>query len=417
MKSRPPTIETIAIGDEVISGRIADTNSSFVSEQLALNGLWVARHNAIGDDTAHIIAILKEVAERAEVVICFGGLGPTSDDKTAAAVAQLLGCELVEHAQSKTQLLALLKERGREVTPQVLKQVVHPRLSAPFLNTNGLAPGFGFILNNCHFFFLPGVPSEMRRMFQNDVLPALTENESRSPLLVRTWKCFGLPESELQRLMVPLEAHLPEVFWLGYRTRPPENHLTLYGRPNWESSVTQKEARELEVSLRQVVAPWCFTDDSKDLETLVIEELLAKKLTLAVVESCTGGLVSHRLTSVPGSSAVFFGGMTVYQREAKNRLLGLDLKTESQTVSDQCTRNLAVKALDRCGVSLSAAITGYMGPTGGTLEDPVGTVYIATAGAFAQQARIRLIARERSQNLSAAASHVLYLLLSNLRKG
>ncbi|NDC24709.1 MAG: competence/damage-inducible protein A, partial [Proteobacteria bacterium] len=209
-------IETLAIGDELLTGKIADSNSAFVGGSLFSEGLRLVRQNVVLDKKEDILAAMSELAHRAQVVVCFGGLGPTSDDITAATIADFLGTKLIQDKSSHERLLVYLKARGRSVTEQTLKQVLIPEQTSPIPNPVGSAPGFQFEHQGCLFFFLPGVPDEMRSMFNESVLPQIIKKTARQGRVVsKVWRCIGVVESELQRLMVSVEAGLPQGMWLG----------------------------------------------------------------------------------------------------------------------------------------------------------------------------------------------------------
>jgi nicotinamide-nucleotide amidase len=375
------SIETIAIGDEILTGKISDTNSTFVGDQLFQTGFRLNRVTVVADDIPTIQAALKESSLRGSHVVCFGGLGPTSDDKTADAVAGLLRCEITDHAPSREKLIRLYQQRGREVTVHALKQARYPAATTPIPNPKGMAPGFRCSLGNSHLFFLPGVPPEMKAMFAETVLPALFElagyHQSGPGLVSRSWKCLGIWESDLQRVMDPVEAELPPHAWLGYRTHYPENHLTLYYRR--QPGESEQEMNRWETRIRQILAPYTFTEDGRELEGIVSDLLQTKGKRIALAESCTGGLVTHRLTRIPGSSLRVWGGFVSYQNEAKKSMLSVEVSEET-AVSSECSRRLSEAALEKSGCDVAAAITGYVGPAGGTAESPIGTLYLCVTG-------------------------------------
>jgi nicotinamide-nucleotide amidase len=399
-------IETVAIGDELLTGRIADTNSAFVGAQLFQNGLRLDATQTVADDPSEIERLLRERSKTANFMVCFGGLGPTSDDRTAKTVADLLGVELVEDPISKEKLIQRVRSRGRELTPQLLKQIVTPSLAQVIPNEVGLAPGFSCRLGKSTLFFLPGVPAEMRPMFLQSVLPRLLSETGARKLLSATWKCLGLPESELQRLMDPIEAALPEGSLLGYRTKFPENHLTLY----WRGSAAA--FLDFKLKIQALLEPYFYTDCELELEELVVQQLKARGLSLAFAESCTGGLASQRITQVPGSSASFFGGAVVYQARAKSALLGVSVENEAEAVSAKCTLSLAKNLRARSGCDIVAAITGYMGPAGGTASDPIGTVYVAVLGRGEREKQFQVYGLDRHANQWAASTFFLNEVLS-----
>lgn len=400
-------LETIAIGDELLTGKIADTNTAFVGAELFRRGLRLDRSQAIADDIPAIQRVLRECGERADFLICFGGLGPTSDDKTAQCIAELLGTTVVDDPVAMERLKEFASKRNRVVTPQMLKQVKYPSGTDVLFNGVGLAPGFSCLIGKARAFFLPGVPTEMRPMFLESVLPVIEErlaSTGAGKFLSRVWKCIGIPESELQRLMDPVEAALPASAWLGYRTKFPENHLVLY----WKSAGgDEQEFEAMALRIREMVAHLSYTEKDEELEEQVSALLRARAKTIAFAESCTAGLCAQRLGRLAGASDVLWGSAVVYQRAAKKELLGVDVPTDEAAVSAECSLRLAQELKKRSGCDLAVAVTGYSGPTGGTAEDPVGTFYIALVGEKTVQCRLFAAGHNREQNQWGAATHVL----------
>ncbi len=411
-------VETLAIGDELLTGKVSDTNSAFVGAQLFNLGIRLFRSSVIADDETEIIASLNLISERSRAAIVFGGLGPTSDDKTADTVCRLMGGSLRIHEPSKEKLIRIFAERKRTVDTTNLKQVHYPEKTEPLLNSYGLAPGFTMEWKGCRFFFLPGVPQEMKAIWAEHVLPRLHKMHHESGAATvwhRSWRLIGIPESQVQRLMDPVEAKLPSGAWLGYRTHYPENHLVLYvssAVPN-ATECLGSFSKEIE----GIVSHFVYTTEEKDLEVLVMEALKAKKWKLALAESCTGGLASHRITRIPGASTVFWGAQVVYQHEAKNTMLGLSLKSEEEAVSASCSRQLVDALAKKSGCEVIAAITGYMGPDGGTAEDPVGTFYIHVKTPDGEMAkRFFQPARDRERTQSGSTTHLFHEILEVLKR-
>ncbi len=405
-------IETLAIGDELLTGKIADTNSAFVGQCLFEKSLRLSRQNVVPDEKKAIQSTFKEIAQRAKVAICFGGLGPTSDDITAATVAEILGRPLVTDELSKDKMIAFLKARNRQVTEQTLKQVLVPQGTEVIPNGVGgfgLAPGFSFVFESCTFFFLPGVPNEMNQMFKNFVLPkVLALAPEQSEVVSRVWRCIGIVESEVQRLMVPIEKSLPAGMWLGYRTRFPENYLYLYSKK--EKSPHSSQSLDFWTQkIETLLAPFCYGREEKDLEQWVFDLLKRKNKKLALAESCTGGLVIQRLTRVPGASDFIWGGYVTYQLDAKKKMLGVEFQKELDAVSMKSSEALALGALEKSVCDYALGISGYMGPSGGTSDTPVGTIFICVKdkkGGSAQE-RIQLPPRPRDVLQWGASSFAL----------
>lgn len=352
---------------------------------------------------------LRECGNRCDALICFGGLGPTTDDRTVDVVSQLLGTRPIFHEPSKRRLTEFYERRNREVDECALRQVRYPEKSLAFENLTGLAPGFCFQVGKCTCYCLPGVPLEMEAMFTQSVLPLMnsTWNFRKHPILSRTFRCIGIHESELQRQLNVIEEQLGSGCWLGYRTIYPENHATLYFRK--KSSDEQTHFNQLCGKLHSVLSKWCYSEDNQSLEQVVLGELAKRNWRVALAESCTGGLALHRLTRIPGSSEQVWGGCVAYQIEAKDKMLGIPLKTKEMAVSAQCAQAMAAHLKDLSGCEVAAAITGYMGPTGGTSVDPIGTLYMSAIGERSLQKHLVQTGRSREQTQWGASSHLLNL--------
>ena len=402
-------IETVAIGDELLVGKIADTNSQFVAKQLFSLGLRLSRETVVPDDLGQMTEALTECSKRAKAVIVFGGLGPTSDDKTAECVAKILKTKIIEHGPSREKLLSFLKKRGREVTPATLKQVLYPEATQVIPNPKGLAPGFFFQLGDSTLFFLPGVPMEMEAMVLETVIPEIKKLFKVEKLISHTWRCLGIHESQVQELMNPIEKKLPPRCYLGYRTFFPENHLTLY----WAED--QTGFSQVQSEIREILKPWSYTEGDRELEQVVVEELLKQKKSIALAESCTGGLTVQRLTRVPGASNVVWGGFTSYQIIAKDKMLGVKLDNADHAVSQKCSTELATEARNRSGCDITGGITGYMGPEASE-NDPVGTVYLSVLGKKLIEKKFILPTSDRLRAQWGAASYFLQTILETLRE-
>ena len=410
MTSQIPYIETIAIGDELLVGKISDTNSQFVANQLFSLGARLNRASVVPDDFVEITQALNESSKRAKVVFVFGGLGPTSDDKTAECVAKILNCKTVEHLPSKEKLLSFLKKRGREVTPATLKQILYPEATEVIPNPKGLAPGFFFNLGESTLFFLPGVPMEMEAMVSETVIPKVKQLLKLSKLRSHNWRCLGIHESQVQELMGPIEKLLPPGSYLGYRTFFPENHLTLY----WGEECGNSGFDEFQSKIRELLKPWAYTEGDRELEKVVVDELLLQKKTVAFAESCTGGLTVQRLTRVARASEVVWGGFTSYQLDAKTKMLGLNFSEPEEAVSQKCSTDLACEAKKKSACDYACGVTGYMGPSASE-KDPVGTVYLSVLGGRLTEKKITMPTSDRFRAQWGASSYLLLSLLEALR--
>ncbi len=410
-------LETIAIGDELLTGKTSDTNTTFVGQALFDRGLRLERTTVILDDMETIREVVRDRSGHADYVLCFGGLGPTTDDVTAEAVAGILGCGVVDYAPALKNLYALYERLKRTVTPALLKQALYPETAEPIPNQVGLAPGFSCVVGKCRFYFLPGVPREMKGMVTDWVLPDLARRlgSATGDLLSHSWRLLGIAESDLQTRLGEVQASLPKEAWLGYRTHNPENHLTLYYR-SLDGKPT-KAFDALRDRIRGIVEPWCYTEDGKTLEEVVLAELIARKARLATAESCTGGLMAQRLTRVPGASEGVWGGATVYQIDAKAALLDVKLTHPGEAVSAACSRRLAESILEKSGATVAVGITGSLGPTPANDTDSIGTIYVCVAenGKKAAEQKYILPVRTREEMQWSASAYGLGAVLRSLR--
>ncbi len=411
-------VETLAIGDELLTGKIADTNSAFIASQLFPLGIRLHRSTVVADDEGEIVDALGAIARRSPVCMVFGGLGPTSDDKTAETICRMIGGELIVHEPSKEKLIRFFTERKREVTETALKQIHYPSKCEPLPNPDGLAPSFTMEWKGCRFFFMPGVPSEMKEIWKESVLPrvqAIHKKLGGPTLLHQGWRLIGIGESQVQQLMTPIEKVLPKGAWIGYRTHFPENHLVLYVGSEVEDAAGC--LKKFGDQMRSAVAPYVYTEREKELEALVFEKLLEKKLTFAVAESCTGGAVAYRMTKQPGASKAFWGSEVVYQLDAKNACLSLGLSKETDSVSAETTKRLAEALKAKSNATVVAAVTGYLPPEGGTPAIPNGTIFVhVIAPSGVSQKTVHLVARDRERGQWGAATYVFHEVLTLLEK-
>jgi nicotinamide-nucleotide amidase len=371
--------EILSTGDEVLTGMIADTNAAYLADQLGGLGFEVVRHTTVGDDRALLERAFRELGESADVVLCTGGLGPTVDDLTSEVAAAVLDTDLALHQAALDHMEGLWKARGRVMPENNRKQAMLPRPAEVLDNPVGTAPGFTVRLGRAQFFFMPGVPREMKKMFAEQVVPRLSRLRPEPTVFdVRVFRSFGLTESQIDQTLAGLEGRFPEVK-LGFRAHFPEIQvkLTVKG-PDLAAAQARLEAASVEV--RQRLGAHLFSDGAA-LEEVVGEGLRREKATLATAESCTGGMVAQMVTAIAGSSDYFDRGFVTYSNQAKMDLLGVDeeLLREHGAVSEPCARAMAEGARARAGTTYALAITGIAGPGGGTPEKPVGLVYVALA--------------------------------------
>ena len=399
-------VEVVTIGDEILSGMVVDTNSSMIADKLLGLGLEVWRMTSIGDDPQEIQEFLKAVASRSQLAICTGGLGPTEDDRTAQSAAEALGSPLVLHEPSLRAIRDLFQRFGLEMTSNNERQAWMPRGAEAIPNPIGTAPGFALNANGCLLVFLPGVPRELERMLDESVLSLVAQRlPSGRNVLSRILKLFGLTEAKMDQMVKGALDGLPEVS-LASLPRYPENRLRVTVR-----AVSREEASrfldEAERHLRERVGAWIYGADEDELESVVEDALRRTGRTLAVAESCTGGLIAHRLTSIPGSSDVLDRGFVTYSPAAKEEILGVpkEILEREGPVSPATVEAMARGARERARTSLGLAVTGVAGPAGGTEETPVGTVYLGLADTTRSWSQ-RFLFRGGRANVKTLASAV-----------
>jgi nicotinamide-nucleotide amidase len=396
----------LTIGDELLRGEIIDTNKSFLSQRLLQLDLESARHVTVADDEEIIEATLRDAAARTRVVLISGGLGPTRDDLTTQVVARTFGRKLVRDQGVLDGIRQFFAAVGREMAENNAKQADFPEGAEILPNPLGTAPGFMLEAGGALIFCMPGVPRELYRMMDQEILPRISKrllaggDKSVRATLVRT---FGLGESSLDRELADLARDDPAVT-LGFRTQFPDNLVRVLVRAEDEA---QAEARlgEVVAQVRERLGALIVDEGERRLEEVVGSLLIDHGRTVAVAESCTGGLITHLLTEMPGSSAYLLGGVVAYANEAKVRELGVDpeLLEEHGAVSEPVALQMARGVRERAGADYGLATTGVAGPGGGTEEKPVGTVYVALSSERGVVARRYQLMRERTRNKQLAA--------------
>lgn len=371
---KPCRIEVINTGSELLCGSVLNTNAAWLGERLLEHGLRIQKLTVVPDGEA-IIDAMKACASRADVVLVSGGLGPTSDDLTRDALAELCGVPMLRDESIVAALDAYFAKRGVGVSPSNYRQAMVPQGAMVLPNDNGTAPGLLMpaAAGRAMFILLPGPPSEFRPMVEKEVLPRLIGELSGEKPGLQVFKCVGIGESHVQDAVDDELQSIPELE-LAYCARPGEVDVRLIGRAEVRSKA--------EMVLRRVLGNYLIEPQYAGVEFALVDYLLAQGLKLATAESCTGGLIAKRLTDVPGASAVFEYGWVTYANIAKHSQLGVSLALldEFGAVSEQVVREMAEGALARSGADVALAVSGIAGPGGGTVEKPVGTVWLAWAG-------------------------------------
>jgi nicotinamide-nucleotide amidase len=414
----------LSIGDELVLGQTVDTNSAWMSEQLAAVGCAVRAHMTVPDDQAEIEAAIREAAAKSRFVIVSGGIGPTEDDLTRQAMAVVMNAPLEENAVWLAQLESFFKARGRQMPAINRIQAMIPRGAKMIFNTAGTAAGIDAEItvngNAARVFVVPGVPKEMKIMFARDVFPAVREIGGGSVILSRTLHTFGLGESTIAEMLGPLmkRNRNPSV-----GTTVADGFVSLRVNSRSASIDIATDAMEQTVDeCKAALGDLIFGADSQTLPQVVGQLLEADELArqhrpaLATAESCTGGLLGKMLTDIAGSSNYYREGFITYANEAKTDLLGVpaELIAAHGAVSEQVALAMAAGAAKRAGTPYALSITGIAGPGGGMPEKPVGTVWFGLAAAGKTSARMFHLAGDREMISDRAAKMSLTILRYHL---
>lgn len=393
--------EIIAVGTELLMGQIANTNAQYISKKLAEIGVNVYYHTTVGDNKSRLIEVLNTALNRSDMIILTGGLGPTDDDMTKETVSEFLGLHMVTNEEAEQRIKDLFIKIGKEMTKNNIKQAMIPEGSAALQNDFGTAPGVFIKYMDKMIVILPGPPREMAPMFNSFIDEYFLNN--KEVILSKYVKVFGIPESTLEEKIYDLvknQSNPTAAIYCG------GGEICIRVTAKAEDKEEAEKLLGPSIKLiKERLEENVYDIEGKELEEIVVELLKQKGMKLSVAESCTGGMVSVRITSVPGSSEVFERGFITYSNRAKVELLGVKEETlkESGAVSEQTAREMADGARLKAGTDISVAITGIAGPGGATENKPIGLVYIAVSDSKGTDAfELRLAGnRERIRTLAA----------------
>lgn len=367
--------EILSIGDEVLIGQVVNTNAAFLGELLLHVGMPAGRSSVVGDNEGEIAEAIRTAWQRSDVIVTTGGLGPTHDDVTRAAVVAAFDSDLEFSEAVFEDVRAFFQQRGREMLPVHRGQAMIPACAKPIRNPVGTAPGFHIHDQGKHLFVLPGVPEEMKTMSGDYILPLL-RSLCAATLVVKTLQTTGISESSLAGLIDAPES-LPDGVSLAFLPSPFGIRLRLTCQDSGATSAEDVCAAATGM-IRSKAGEFIFGEGATTLAECVGQELRARGLRLAIAESCTGGLISSMITDIPGSSDYFEQGVTTYSNDAKRRLLGLDerILRDHGAVSHQAAAAMAQSIRIHSGTAIGVSATGIAGPAGGTPDKPVGLVWI-----------------------------------------
>jgi nicotinamide-nucleotide amidase len=407
--------ELISIGDELLYGQIVDTNAQWISVELSNAGIKVVRKTTVGDVEGEILTAFAEAEKRADIILITGGLGPTSDDLTKPCLAKYFNCELRIHDEALEEVTEFFRSRGRELTEINRQQAALPECCEKITNSMGTAPGMWFNRNGKVFVSMPGVPHEMMRMMSESIIPKLRQTFKMPVIYHQVIRTAGIGESMLAEKISDWEDSLPKHIKLAYLPSLGEVKLRLTAIGNSEVTI-EKEMADLTEKLKSRAGQFIYGLGNDPLEVVIGNHLREQKLTLSIAESCTGGYVSHLITSVPGSSEYFLGSIIPYAYEIKMRQLGVRPETLERfgAVSEETICEMANLVRAKFTTDIGVATSGIAGPGGATPEKPVGTVWIAYSDKHHTVARKLQLTKDRMINIKLASHAVLNLIRLNL---
>ncbi|GAB4327337.1 MAG: competence/damage-inducible protein A [Flammeovirgaceae bacterium] len=403
--------EVLTIGDEILYGQITDTNSQWIGEELSKIGVNIIRKTSVGDDKVQILKALQEAESRASIILTTGGLGPTKDDITKNTFAEYFGVGMTMRNEVLENIKELFRQRGRELTQLNEMQALVPENAEVIMNLVGTAPGMWFMKNGKVFVSMPGVPHEMKKMMTDTILPKIQKTFKTPHIYHKSVKTIGIAESKLAKTIEAWEDALPSHIKLAYLPRLGQVRLrlTCIGE---NLNALQAEAEELVQKLKPLIGEYIFAYEDEEIEVTIGKLLKDRKETLAVAESCTGGMVSNLITNVAGCSTYFVGGIVAYSNDVKISQLGVKKETLDTygAVSEQTAMEMAEGIRKRLKTTYGIATTGIAGPDGGTPTKPVGTIWIGFSSEKETVAKQLNLTKDRLINIQLTYSAVMNLL-------
>ena len=409
------TAELLTIGDEILYGQIVDTNAQWMGSVLSDAGIRVIRKTTVGDIEQDILKAFSEAEARADIILITGGLGPTNDDLTKPCLVKYFDCPLKINGEALAEVTEFFRSRGRELTEVNRQQAALPSCCEKITNTLGTAPGMWFSRNNKVFVSMPGVPHEMKRMMTDLVIPKLKATFDTPIIHHKIIRTIGMGESFLAEKISHWEQSLPSHIKLAYLPSLGEVKLRLTAIGE-SLDALEVETDELATQLDPIIGQTIYGFGSGPLEMVLGKILLERNLTIAVAESCTGGYLSHLITSVPGSSAYFMGSLIPYSYEIKMGALGVKPETLEKygAVSEETIVEMATLVRDKFNTDIGVATSGIAGPGGATPEKPVGTVWIAYADKHRTVTKKLQLSTDRAINIRMASVMALNLVRLSL---
>jgi nicotinamide-nucleotide amidase len=403
--------EIITIGDEILIGQIIDTNSAWIAEQFNLNGIEIYQITSVHDDHKHILEAIKKAEEKVDLVILTGGLGPTKDDITKNALCDYFNTKLIFHEPTFEHIKTRFTKLNIDVNKLNRDQALVPESCTVLFNKAGTAPGLWFEKNDTYFVSVPGVPFEMKYLVEQEILPRLRKSGKTRAIYHKTVLTQGIPESMLAMKLEQWEDALPENIKLAYLPSPMAVRLRLSAIGNNENVLMDLVEAEI-AKLQKIIPDQIYGFNNETMAEVIGRILKLNGKTLAVAESCTGGYISHLITSLPGCSVFYNGSVTAYSNLIKENILGVnpEMILKFGAVSEQVAKEMAVGVRKVFNADFALATTGIAGPDGGTEEKPVGTVWIAVASENDVIAQKFIFGDNRERNISRSSQTALQIL-------
>ena len=403
--------EIITIGDEILYGQITDTNTQWISAELDKIGIRTIRKSSIGDSEKAILEIFEESSKRADLVIVTGGLGPTKDDITKKTFCKYFNTELIDHPQAQIDVTAYFQKRGYVLSGTNKSQYQLPANATYIQNTMGTAPGMWFDFEGVIYISMPGVPYEMKGLMTLTILPKLQEHFKTPIIFHKVIRTVGIGESYLAEMIETWEDALPENVKLAYLPSMGNVKLRLTGFGE-DLQVVESQVAEQFQKILPTIQEYVYGFGKDELEEVVGKILTERKETVSVAESCTGGYLAHQFTKVSGSSAYFVGGILSYDNAVKINQLGVKQETLNTygAVSEQTVIAMAENVRKLMKTTYGLATSGVAGPSGGTPEKPVGTIWIAISSEKGVIAKQLTLGGSREQNIHLTSVNILNLL-------
>ena len=406
--------QIISIGDEILIGQIVNTNAAWIANYLTSEGIECTKITTVSDSKRSIVTALKNAVDNSELVIITGGLGPTNDDITKHTLCSFFNDKLERNNDVLSDIKKFFKQKGRSNILDLNKdQALVPSKSKVIRNPLGTAPGIWLSQNNCEVLALPGVPYEMKILVEH-FFREFKKNRKLDSIVQKTIFIRNIPESQLAYMLKEWEASINKDIKLAYLPSPGVVRLRLSGISNSKAKIESLIQCELD-KLNSIVK---YDDNSKDLNQLVYDLCKIKCISISVAESCTSGLIGSSLSQIPGSSNFFLGGIICYSDLSKINLLGISPKliNEKSSVSEDVCFEMAQNVRNKFNSDFSIATTGYAGPTGGTEDNPVGTVFITINSSKGSITEKILFSGDRKIILNQVRIKALELLINEIKK-